>query len=411
MSHASTLDQFALSRVATSSGTVFQPASQASAQLNPQQDVFKVIASLSATPQWGSYADFLLSPTDFSILNDVLVRVDVSAITGITGNPSFVNDGTFLLQRVEVSIQDKLVDVWYPEAMYAKDLTENITEVKNRFYRLSKNGALATRKTAATAAQSFYIQIPSFWAVQPGFFVRALNSPIKLRVVLANLGDVVQVNSGTGTAAATVNAVSLIASGREFLNQQTALAQLASYRKVPSVLFRYLTPIQMSKQSLVAGSASYGVNLTSVQGWVSHLFVIVRTAANVSTSFANSTDAFATLASLNIKTPGGALITGGSELLSDYSLDYQSTLYWPGDLTDVASGLGGAPKSLYTVSFAQDPMRVIHHGSQLGGYHFTGTEILNITFPAALAANNVVDIIAFQYATLALDSAGNAAKI
>ena len=411
MSHASTLDQFALSRVATSSGTVFQPASQASAQLNPQQDVFKVIASLSATPQWGSYADFLLSPTDFSILNDVLVRVDVSAITGITGNPSFVNDGTFLLQRVEVSIQDKLVDVWYPEAMYAKDLTENITEVKNRFYRLSKNDTLANRKTTATAAQSFYIQIPSFWAVQPGFFVRALNSPIKLRVVLANLGDVVQVNAGTGTAAATVNAVSLIASGREFLNQQTALSQLASYRKVPQVLFRYLTPIQMSKQSLVAGSASYGINLTSVQGWVSHLFVVVRTAANVSTSFACSPDAFATLASLNIKTPGGALITGGSELLSDYSLDYQSTLYWPGDLTDVASGLGGAPKSLYTVAFAQDPMRVIHHGSQLGGYHFTGTEILNITFPAALAANNVVDIIAFQYATLALDSAGNASKI
>ena len=180
---------------------------------------------------------------------------------------------------------------------------------------------------------------------------------------------------------------------------------------MPSVLFRYLTPIQLSKQSLVAGSASYGINLTSVQGWVSHLFVVVRTAANVSTSFANSPDAFATLASLNIKTPGGALITGGSELLSDYSLDYQSTLYWPGDLTDVASGLGGAPKSLYTVAFAQDPMRVIHHGSQLGGYHFTGTEILNITFPSALAANNVVDIIAFQYATLALDSAGNAAKI
>ena len=153
MSHsASTLDQFALSRVNTAKGSVFQPASQASAQLNPQQDVFKVIASMSATPQWGRFADFVLSPSDFSILNDVLVRLDVSAITGITGDPSFVADGTFLLQRVEVSIQDKLVDVWYPESMYAKDLTENIGEVKARFMRLSKKGTLATRKTAATAA-------------------------------------------------------------------------------------------------------------------------------------------------------------------------------------------------------------------------------------------------------------------
>ena len=407
----STLDQFALSRVNTPSGAVFQPSSQATVQLNPQQDVFKVVASQSATPQWGSFADFLLQPSDFSILNDVLVRIDVSAITGITGNPSFVNDGNFLIQRCEVSIAEKLVDVWYPEAMYAKDLTENITEVKNRFMRLTKNDSLANRKTAATAAQSFYITIPSFWTVQPGFFLRALNGPIKLRVVLANLSDVVQVNSGTGTAASTVNAVSLIASGREFKDQSTALSTLAAYRKVPQIMFRYMTPVQMSKQSLVAGSATYGINLTSIQGWISHLFVIVRTSANVSTSYANSPDTFASLASLNIKTTGGSLITGGSELLHDYALNYSSTLYWPGDLTDVMSGIGGTPKSLYTVSFAQDPMRVVHHGAQLGGYHFSGSEILNLTFSSALGANYVVDVIAFQYAALGLDNQGNAAKI
>ena len=407
----STLDQFALSRVNTPSGAVFQPTSQATVQLNPQQDVFKVVASQSATPQWGSFCDFLLQPSDFSILNDVLVRVDVSAITGITGSPSFVNDGNFLIQRCEISIAEKLVDVWYPEAMYTKDLTENITELKNRFFRLTKNDTLANRKTNATAAQSFYIQIPSFWTVQPGFFVRALNGPIKLRVVLANLGDVVQVNAGTGTAAATVNAVSLIASGREFKDQSTAISQLMAYRKVPQIMFRYLTPIQMSKQSLVAGSATYGINLTSIQGWISHIFVVVRTAANVSTSFANSPDTFASLASLNIKTTGGALITGGSELTHDYALDYASTNYWPGDLTDVMSGLGGAPKSLYSLSFSQDPMRVIHHGAQLGGYNFTGTEILNLTFASALGANNVVDVIAFQYAALGLDNQGNAAKL
>ena len=411
MSHASTLDQFALSRVQTSKGSVFQPASQASAQLNPQQDVFKVIASLSATPQWGSFADFNIQAADFSILNDVLVRLDVSAITGITGDPSFVADGTFLVQRVEVSIQDKLVDVITPESMYIRDLTENIGEIKARFMRLSRNDTLANRKTAATAAQSFYIQIPSFWNIQPGFFVRALNSPIKLRVILANLGDVVQVNAGTGTAAAVVNTVSIIASGREFLNQQTTLSQLAAYRKVPQILFRYLTPVQMSKQSLVSGSATYGINLTSVQGWVSHLFVVVRTSANVATSYANSPTVFESLASLNIKTTGGALITGGSELLSDYALNYQSTLYWPGDLTDVATGLGSAPKAVYTVAFSQDPLRVTHHGAQLGGYHFTGSEILNLTFPAALSANHYVDVIAMTYATLALDSAGNAAKV
>ena len=260
MSHASTLDQFALSKVQTSSGAVFQPSSQAAAQLNAQQDVFKVVASLSATPQWGSFADWNLQPNDFSILNDVICKIDVSSISGITGGPaSFVADGTFLIQRVEVSIQDKIVDVIYPEAMYARDLTENINEVKSRFMALSKNATLATRKTYGASAQSFYIQIPSFWTVQPGFFVRALNAPIKIRVVLANLGDVVQVNGGTGTASCTVNSVSLIASGKEFANQATALQQLASYRKVPQILFRYLTPVQMSKQSLVAGSTTYVV--------------------------------------------------------------------------------------------------------------------------------------------------------
>lgn len=412
MSGASTLDQFALSKVQTAHGAVFQPSAQASAQLNPQQDVFKVVASMSSTPQWGSFADWNLSPSDFSILNDVICRIDVSAISGITGGPaSFVADGTFLIQRVEVSIAEKLVDVIYPEAMYARDLTENINEVKSRFMKLSKNDTLANRKTYGASAQSFYIQLPSFWTVQPGFFVRALNSPIKIRVVLANLGDVVQVNGGTGTASATVNAVSLIASGKEFANQNTALMQLASYRKVPQILFRYLTPVQMSKQSLVAGSTTYGVNLTSIQGWVSHLFVIVRTAAHVATSYANAPDQFETLASLNIKTTGGSLITGGSELLSDYALNYQSTLYWPGDLSDVASTLGSGPKSLYTISFSQDPLRVTHHGAQLGGYQFSGSEILNLTFPAQLSANNVVDIIAMTYSTLALDSAGNAAKV
>ena len=146
-----------------------------------------------------------------------------------------------------------------------------------------------------------------------------------------------------------------------------------------------------------------------MQGWVSHLFIVVRTAANVGTAYANSPDAFVTLQSLNIKTTGGTVITGGSELYSSYNLFYQSTNYWPGDLSDVASGIG-SPKSLYTVAFSQNPMRVIHNGAQLGGYNFTGSEILNLTFPSSLGSNYVVDIIAFKYASLALDGAGNASK-
>ena len=404
-----TTDQHALTRVSAGGRTVYQPSTQASAQLAPQSEVFKVIASQSATPQWGGFADFNIAPADFTILNDIIVRLDVSAITGITGNPSFVADGNFLLQRVEVSVNEVILDTWYPEAMYAKDLCENQTELKTRFMSMTGNATLANRKTAAASAQSFYLQIPSFWAVQPGFLVKALASPIKLRVVLANLGDVVQVNSGTGTAAATVNTVSLIAAGKDYTNQATTMAQVANYRRAAPAYFRYLTPIQMSKQSLVAGSATYGINLTSVQGWVSHLFIVVRTAANVGTAYANSPDVFATLQSLNIKTTGGTLITGGSELYSSYNLFYQSTNYWPGDLSDVASGIG-SPKSLYTVAFSQNPMQVIHNGAQLGGYNFTGSEILNLTFPSSLGSNYVVDIIAFKYASLALDGAGNASK-
>ena len=405
-----TTDPLALTKVSAAGRTAYQLASQAASQLAPQQEVFKVIASQSATPQWGSFADFLIQPADFTILNDVLVRIDVSAITGITGNPSFVADGTFVIQRAEISINEIVFDTWYPEALYGKDLLEYNTETKVRFMNLTGNASLANRKTAAASAQSFFIELPSFWAVQPGFLVKALAGPIKIRVVLANLGDVVQVNSGTGTAACTVNAVSLIASGKDYSNQATTVSQVATYRKASPAYFRYLSPIQMSKQSLVAGSQTYGINLTSIQGWVSHLFVIVRTAANVGTSYANSPDVFATLTSLNVKTTGGVLISGGSETLSSYNLYYQSALYWPGDLTDVASGLGTTPKSLYTLTFSQNPMQVIHHGAQVGGYLFTGSEILNLTFPSSLGSNYVVDIIAFKYASLALDGAGNASK-
>ena len=113
---------------------------------------------------------------------------------------------------------------------------------------------------------------------------------------------------------------------------------------------------------------------------------------------------------------GAQLLRGhdGGTPRGDHILDHDDRL--PG-LGTTLHGLVGAVALL---TLAHDGERLAAgqrdgrddgHGAQLGGYQFTGSEILNLTFPAQLSANHYVDVIAMTYATLALDSAGNAAKI
>ena len=80
-------------------------------------------------------------------------------------------------------------------------------------------------------------------------------------------------------------------------------------------------------------------------------------------------------------------------------LDRESRLnhgrYWAKSsfLTEAESGVSNA--YVYVYSFSADPIRALATGAKLNSYKFQGQELLNVTFPSALASASTLEVFAF----------------
>ena len=276
--------------------------------------------------------------------------------------------------------------------------------------RLLGNDTSANLVTASAGAQTFFISNPSFYNTNSGYFLKGQSVPHRFRFYLANLIDIVDTD---GTVPVnTVSSVSMRVVGRDFDNQATVQALIQNNIKAGNTHYRYIISVQQQRNNLVAGTNQYSINLSSLIGLFSHVFVIVRAASQISTPLANDPNTYLSLSKFSIKNASGSIIPAGIEVDANFNIIYQNNFYWTVDGTDINSGLGSTPKNIYSIVFSEQPEAAHRKGLATGGYHLTGLgENLNLTFASALSSNYVVDIIGFKYVILNLGANGILKKI
>lgn len=162
----------------------------------------------------------------------------------------------------------------------------------------------------------------------------------------------------------------------------------------------------------MSGTKNYNINLASLIGYFSHIFIIVRAASSITTALSNDPGAYVAVSKFSIKNAAGSIVPAGIETDAAWNLLYQSNYNFSGDGTDINSGLAGTPKNVYSIVFSEQPEAGHSKGLATGGYQFSGLgEVLNIQFASALSANHVVDIVGFKYVILNTSAAGALKKI
>ena len=396
--------------VKLSNGATLHLPSHQAAEAGPRvMDTVKILPSVTTTSSFGNFIDLVINPGDIDILSDAWLVLNVGQLTATGTDPTgvcFANDARFWLQHYDVLLPDgTTAETYYPDSNYIRSLLFETAEIKARMFKGVGNASLTARGTLnGSSGQTVYIPLYGFWSAGRGFLMRTLNGPIRIRAYLEQLSNLVNVASGTATAAAcTINSTFLYVKGVDFSQNQQALQSLVLHnRKLGAVQNMFSTPIQMVKQVLQPGTTTYSISMSSFIGNFSSLAFVVRTQAHVNTAFANAYDSYAAVASYALKTSNGTIVNG-TTYPDGFVQDMLLPLYFKGDATDSSST---TPKAVYVIPFASKPQYAIEKGIQTGSFSMSGFEQLQITFSSALSAAVCVDIIGWQYKYAQVDSAG-----
>ena len=384
------------------------PHDQAAASGPRVVDTVKILPAVTSSASFGNFIDLAINPGDIDILSAAWLVLNLGQLTttGTNTGSCFVNDARFFLQHYDVILPDgTTAETYYPDSGYIRSLLFESAEIKARMYPGIGNASITARGTAnGSSGQTVYIPLYGFWSAGRGFLTRSLNGPIRIRCYLEQLSNLVNVATGSATAAAcTINSSFLYVKGVDFSQNQQALQSLILHnRKLGATHNMFNTPVQMVKQVLNSGTTTYSISLSSFIGNFSSLAFVVRTSAHVNTAFANAFDTYASVASYALKTSNGTIVNG-TTYPDGFVQNILLPQYFKGDATDSSSA---TPKSVYVIPFAGKPQDAVEKGHQSGSFAMSGFEQLQITFASALAAAAVVDVIGWQYKYIQVDSAG-----
>ena len=396
--NVSTYDVAQKTAVNVGKQTFYLPADQGHAPA-PTHHCLKIIPSQnSPASAWGTGSvNFQIAPGDVELIDRIFLRVDLPAISQTGGSYTrFVNDGHFLLSKIELYSQGADAAVWTMQAsgltQYLASIAHFAYEDKAFLWKATGNAGDSARATAASSAQSIYIPlyIPAITGSKFGF-LNAATTGWTIKVYFDSLSNVVQADGTAQTCAPT--AANLYIQGRAIdsaAHKQKALS-LAATRPMH---YKALFPVIQAAQQLASGSSQFTFTLTAFSGMtLSHMWVVVRLSASVNTALANAPDQFVTISTIDLKKSSGEEILA-NQLPGSYLLGPGAIKPLTGDLSD-AHGGSGVVKSAYLISFADSPEDAWRTGSLSGGVAFSGAETMTLTFSSALGALNQADIIGY----------------
>ena len=354
-------------------------------RLPPMQHQTVLIPSTSQ-PSWGGYSIFDIKEKGCSI-HEITIKLNISPITGLTGtqanfpnyNPSF-----FFLQRLEVAINNNILDTIYPEEQWLRNQLFEYDEKRKYINLLCGDYSNAAQRNALATAQSdYYIPLWSLFK-QTHLFLITNSHEIQLRCYWNTAVNNINVGTLTGIPQSTINSgVLMVKLSR---HSQGIIQNNLKDMHPTSPFHSRFTELRYGTFTVNSGTSSSNIVLTPIVGPVAFLMFIVRNSAYLNGSnYWN----FQSVKDWAILDAASTNITGGVQITHK-----DATLLLNKDNT-VSSFCTEANSSVYIYAFSGNVPDVIHSGRSLGYHYFQGNEQILINFNSQLTANVQVDVYAY----------------
>lgn len=367
--------------------------SSQSVRLPPMQHLTVLIPATSQ-PSWGGYSIFDLKEKGCSI-HEITIKLNISPITGLTGTqanyPNY-NPAFFFLQRLEIVINNNIIDTVYPEEQWLRNQLFEYDE-KRKYINLlcGDYSNIAQRNALATTQSEYYIPL---WSIFKQTHLTLLNSTheVQLRCYWNTAVNNINVGTLTGIPQSTINSGVLLVK----LSRHSQPTLQLRFRDMPPVSPHHskFSELRYGTFTVNAGTSSSNIVLTPIVGPVAFLIFIVRNSANLyGSNYWNfqAVKDWAILDASSTNITGGVQITHKDAVLllnKDNTLSSYCT-------ENSLSTTNNNNANVYIYAFSGNIPDVIHSGRSLGYHYFQGNEQILINFNSQLSANVQVDVYAY----------------
>ena len=357
----------------------------------PSQSVFN----------WGSSSIIDLKTKSIK-LHELVLAFNTSACTGVTANGTLplLSPCHFWFQRIEILLNNVVMDTIYPEANWIQQNIYNSDEDR-LMYNLSGGSynSVNNRYTLTNTNNStWHLSLRSLFS-QCHYALLSQNHELQLRVQMAPFANVINQGALVGTPSVTINSVSLISRVTN-LDSATNNKLLLEMVKVPRHNLFLSTRFMVN--SIQAGISSSTIVLTGIVGSVHSLYFIVRP-SNALTG-ANQWS-FTAIKDFALYDSQGTNIVGGVPVNSSFNLLTQNR--WWGLSTFTCESFTGVNNSnAYMYSFSVDPSSAMKNSAHYSTKIFNGAEQLIINYNSALASAHEISVYALVESAIEQTASG-----
>ena len=247
-------------------------------RLPPMQHQTVLIPSTSQ-PSWGGYSIFDLKEKGCSI-HEITIKLNISPITGLTGTqanyPNY-NPAFFFLQRLEVVINNNIIDTIYPEEQWLRNQLFEYDEKRKYINQLCGDYAdIAQRNALATTQSEYYIPLWSLFK-QTHLFLITNSHEIQLRCYWNTAQNNINVGTLTGTPLSTINSGVLLVKLSK--HSQGVIHSKLKDMHPSSPFHSRFTELRYGTFTVNSGTSSSNIVLTPIVGPVAFIMFIVRNSA------------------------------------------------------------------------------------------------------------------------------------
>ena len=360
----------------------------------PYMEHLTVLIPSTSQPSWGGYSIFDLKEVNCSI-HELTIKLNISAITGLEGeDPNYpnYNPSFFFLQRVEIVINNSIIDTIYPEEQWLRQQLFEYDE-KRKYLNLlcGDYSNPAQRSNLANAQNDYYIPLWSFFKqTHLNLFTTAHN--VQLRCYWNTAANNINVGTLEGTPSSTINSGVLLVKLTRY-QQNTVSKLLPQYNIKSKPYTTKFTELRYGTFVVNGGTASTNIVLTPIVGPVAFLIFIVRNSANLKgENYWN----FLPVKDWSILDASSTNITGGVQISHAEALlllNKDNTLSSYSTENSLSTNDNNA--NVYIYAFSGNVTDIIHSGRSLGYHYFRGNEQILINFNEQLTANVQVDVYAY----------------
>ena len=334
----------------------------------------------------GGKTVFHLEDTLSDYMGEIVLRWTNSAVTAGSGATftEYVDYAAIAsIGSIELRYGSNHLQTIRPVQLHAYDYSM----VKDREEQLSEdelmlgNKTQTERRTAAAAARTFYLRIPTWWITDTHKYlpISCLSNELNIQINWASIDKVIRTDASTNPSLSMSSTV-LISTLIHVSSQEQSAIQIDSDQD-EGLMYCVHDFSDIHEEILLAsGSSSFTVQLQNIRSPVVELLFVVRKDSEVnSTTLRNDPFNYQAISTFKLK-------GSGLDIVRDVARTENQFIDFP----DYHSGVAGSNINLIVHSLNPEDRR-----DQWGSLNYfnINNATLTITFAANLAENHVLDVI------------------